>query len=168
MEKNNTQKFKETSNYFFKKIEDYIITQSSDYIGVMNIRSEDNTNDSEVLHTTIVFTNNTLNKSIEISFVYNSFYGKIYSSSRIKKNNLNTELRDSFSINDYCEFKKKFLPIGFKIGSVLLPNQLWEDISTYMGEYFYFIRNLFSLEEMHKIIFTSYWMNIPMDWGPYK
>jgi len=73
--------------------------------------------------------------------------------------------KDSFWLKDYTTFRK--IPFDF-------PQLIWKPVKNYEeGEQaakklFEYVKEILLLDEMQKILFTDYWVNVPIDYSPYK
>ena len=71
---------------------------------------------------------------------------------------------NNFRLKDYTTFRK--IPFNEKL--------TWKQIKSYeegieaAKELFVYVKQILLLEEMQKILFTNYWINVPIDYSPYK
>lgn len=72
--------------------------------------------------------------------------------------------RKGFSLKDYTTFRK----LTFN------ENLVWHQINNYeegeqlAKQLFEYVKEILLLDEMQKILFTDYWVNVPIDYSPYK
>lgn len=72
--------------------------------------------------------------------------------------------RDRFSLQDYTTFRK--IPYDYRF--------LWKPVNDYNDgvdvakKTLFFIKEILLLEEIQKILFSDYWISIPIDYSPYK
>ena len=72
--------------------------------------------------------------------------------------------RENFSLKDYTTFKQ--IPFSDGITWVAIENK--EDIIKASNNLFSYLSKLLEGEEIQKILFTDYWINISIDFSPYK
>jgi hypothetical protein len=109
------------------------------------------------------------NKEIEFRFAYNvrlegNFFNKDFYV-RYDNKAINNSVRNSFRLKDYCTFRKIDFPEGVE-QSFHISNE--DRLKIHIIKYILFVKDVLATEEMQKILFTDYWVNVPIDFSPYK
>jgi len=78
--------------------------------------------------------------------------------------------RENFRLKDYCTFRKIHFPEKFESGLTIEEKEKisFSEIEPFLKEYFQFIKNIISIEEVKKMLYSEYWTNVPIDYSPYK
>ncbi|MEN9918209.1 MAG: hypothetical protein RL662_645 [Bacteroidota bacterium] len=86
-------------------------------------------------------------------------------------NNISLEIinqdKKDINIKDYCTFRnipydKQRYGHSYRVG--IDPRTL----DQYIEEYLSFAKSILELDEMQKILYTDYWIDVPIDYSPYK
>ncbi len=72
--------------------------------------------------------------------------------------------RMHFRLRDYTAFRK--ISYDEKMGSRQIKN--YEEGIQAAKDYFEFVKEILLTEEMQKFLFTDYWINVPINYAPYK
>jgi hypothetical protein len=107
----------------------------------------------------IVFINLNNDKKINISFSN----GLNYEGKKVNGFRFFISRKDIlFSINDYCKFKRIHNPLSenFYFEATEIENK----IEIFISECIEFLK----IEEINKILFTDFWLDVPPDFSPYK
>lgn len=114
------------------------------------------------------------NEIKEIKFLVKIIYNKkedIYSLITdlwIKNLKNDNQTRENFRLKDYFYLKKTDFPKKFEYGLQIEGNINFASIEAYLLEYFSFLNNVFREEDIRKILNSDFWLDVPIDWRPYK
>jgi hypothetical protein len=164
------QKSKQIEDIIYKEFKSYIIEFALKYTVEKNLFfNEDGSKHSDdEFFLKYLLSNPLMDKNIEIQITYTKHSKNYYLNKDFWIENINTNsahYRNKFRLKDYCTFRKITFPKELELG-FCISNE--DELNLYIIKYISFIKDVLAIEEMQKILFSDYWINVPIDYSPYK